>query len=282
MDDHLNNGWKKVIHTSLVLLGAAALLVLRIICSDDGYGDVISSHDGGGGGHRGLLRVLSRRTAETNCNRFRRQPSMCNQLPGCTHNRTACVPSNTNMMTMHHSAEADADQSCKKFRRRRKCRRSHCAWDKSTRKCEAPRHECDRHKGKARACNKFNQCIYNSGNGECELMSQTSIKWNACSKMKYRHCRKNAKCMWKDQNCMLKSEAGNIQEQTATQATQAAAATTTPKATTTTSTATTTTNGKATTTTTTKATPTTVTTQAAGSTQCWEWHPLPGEQTPTW
>ena len=213
MDDHVNNDnriarigdgrWKKVIHTSLVLLGAAAL-VLLIIISDDGYGDFRSDDDGDGGEHRGLLRVLSRRrTAEetTNCNRFHRQPSMCNQLPGCTHNKTACVPSN--LMTMNF-AEADADKSCKKFRRRRKCRYNHCAWDKSTRKCEAPRHECDRHKGKARACNKFEQCIYNSTNSECELMSQT------------------------------------------------------------------------------KATATTVTTQAAGSTQCWEWHPLPGEQTPTW
>lgn len=241
----IQDPWRHLINLSLILLGTAALIVRF------GNGDGHTDFDLTGHG-RHLIRI-ARRTATPNCNRFHRRPNMCNAIEGCTHNRTACVPKA--MMTLQF-ASTDNDYCANFDNAARRCRRNGCAWNKSDRTCMRATHECEFHNGRARICNSFEQCVFNSGTRDCELIQQTSMVMNVCTKQGYRKCRKDSRCQWKDRNCTLKgdsSSSGTIQQQTGTQATQAVTTTTTTKA-------------------------------AAGTTQCLPWHPLPGQTsgTATW
>ena len=293
MDNQPNNNrtarirspWRHLIHISFVLLGAAALF-LRFSGNGDGYYEenfllsTNNGHEEEEGHQRHLLRLTSRRTAEANCNRHHRRPNKCNNISGCSHNGHMCVPKN--MMTLQF-ANTDADFCSQHNGRGRRCKRSGCAYIKSTKMCKKPSHECEVYNGRTRICNKFDQCVFNTGTRTCEMMAQTSLVINVCTKMRYRSCkRETSSCMWKDRSCSLKS--GNIEQNTATLATTTTATTTKATTTKTTPPATTTTTKTTTTKTTTPATTTTTTktTQAAGSTQCWDWHPKPGTSQPVW
>jgi len=277
----IRSQWRHLIHVSFVLLVAAALFLRFSGNGEDGYYNENFLHSTNNGheeeeGHqRHLLRVTSRRTAEANCNRHHRRPNKCNKISGCSHNGHMCVPKN--MMTLQF-ANTDADFCSQHNGRGRRCKRSGCAYIKSTKTCKKPSHECEVYNGRTRICNKFDQCVFNTGTRTCEMMAQSSVAINVCTKMRYRSCkRETSSCMWKDGSCSLK---GNIEQNTATLATQQTTTTTTTKTTTTKATTPATTTTKATTTKATTPATTTKTTQAAVSTQCWDWHPVPGTSQP--
>ena len=257
MDNQPNNRpariqgqWKNLVNISCFILGAAALF-LRLSGDDNFYWNFLPSTNEERG-HRHLLRDISRRTAEANCNRFHRRPNRCNSITGCSHNGTACVPQHMMMMQFSNAASDICSRHNGKGRR---CKRSGCAYQRSDKTCKIPNNECEPYNGRARVCNRNQKCVYNRGPRTCELMTETSVAMNSCTKKGYRQCKGDTtNCIWKNRVCSLKSSSGTtIQQQSATLATT-------------------------TTTTTTKAT------QAAGSTTCWEWHPKPGQTggAPVW
>ncbi len=260
--------WRHLIHLSIFILGAAALY-LRLSGDDGGYWNFILSNNSlevEEGQSRHLLRDISRRTALANCNKFHRKPSKCNNRSGCAHNGSICVPEQMMMMQFSNMA----DDVCTQYNgKKRKCKKSGCAYIRSSKSCKLPSHECEAYNGRARICNRLDKCVFHPGSQQCDLMTQTSLAINSCTKKRYRACKKDSNCSWKNRTCDLKSGGNTGMQATATTTTTTTATTTT----------TTTTTPAATTTTT-----TTTTTPAAGSTTCLEWHPLPGQQTghPTW
>ena len=249
MDNEPNNRppriqgrWRSIINISFLLLAAAALF-LRLSNDGNSYWNFLPSNNEEGGHHRHLLRDISRRTAQANCSKQKRR-RRCNKTTGCAFIGNACVPQETMMMQF---ASLPSDHCSKHNGKGRRCRRNNCAWNKSNQTCEKPNNICEPFNRRARRCNKKAACVFNGLSKTCELMTETSMAMNVCTKLGYKSCKGNSSCIWKNRLCSLKDD--TIVQQTATQATQQV--------------------------TTTKAT------QAAG---CWEWHPLPGQTggTPVW
>ena len=259
MDNQPNNRppriqgrWRNIINISFFLLAAVALF-LRLSNDDNSYWNFLPSNNEEGGHHRHLLRDISRRTAQANCSKHNKRRRRCNRTNRCAFIGNACVPQETMMMQF---ASLPSNHCSKHNGKGRRCRRNGCAWNKSNRTCKKPDNSCEPFNRRARSCNNKATCVFNGLSRKCEQMTQTSMAINVCTKKRYKSCKGHSSCIWKNRVCSLKDD--TIVQQTATQATQQVTTTTT--------------------TTTTKAT------QAAGSTTCWEWHPLPGQTggTPVW
>ena len=181
MDNQPNNNrttriqgrWRHLIYISFVLLGAAALF-LRFSGDGDGYyyeENFLFSSTEEEGHHRHLLRIMSsRRTTEANCNQYHSRPNECNKIPGCSHDKTACV--SQNMMTMRF-ANMNADLCSQHNGRGQRCSKSGCTYHTSDGTCKKS-HECEAYNGQAGVCNSYDQCVFNSDTQQCEMMMQMS------------------------------------------------------------------------------------------------------------
>jgi len=261
-------------HITFAFLVAAALF-LRFSGGGGYYENLlVSSSSQNEEDRRDLLRVTSRRRT-ADCNQYHRDPTSCNRITGCQHNRTACVPKD--MMTMQF-ANKDVTLCSQHNGLGVRCRRNGCAFNRSDRTCSLPTHECQPFNGRVRICNSYDKCIFNHSKGQCELITQTSVAINACTKKRYRACRYDPSCGWHSRQCLLQSsiigQTATLATQPGQQATQSAATMATQP------------GQQATQSAVTLATqPGQQATQSAGGTACWEWHPLMGQSggdAPTW